>query len=565
MAGCRTPDGVRRRPWCTLAPLLLAFGLHLLGISRESLWRDEVDSIRFAAEIWETMARSVSIPDAVGELARYLTRPGWNGPLYFWALEPWLRVAGRSELALRFPSALAGLVAIALSYTVASRLFGMLASQLTALLMAANPYLAWYAGEGKMYTLITALALLSTYLLLRALASGQKRFWLGYVLATTVLFYCHILTPLLLPVQFVLALLLHPRAARSPAALLSAGALTLPYLPLLLWQWPRLAEPAETGFPFVALPAMARRLAEVFGRGIIGWPAATALALMLSAMGASMILAKRRAALGLLCWAAIPLLALYLVSLGRPLFTERYLIWSLPAWLMLTAGGLAALAQRGGASRRVALVWTAGVVTTGMIGVAFQWGTPVRADFRAAAALLKEHYQAGELIVFQIPYLQATFDYYAPELEYQSAEGPYTNRGDSPADWNTSAQVDAYLRQATAGYPRVWLVLSEAPMWDERGLTRRWFDTNGQMLQQLALNRVEVTQWELANRSRGAPTTLALDDAAHGAQSLSLGRWKRFSNRAADHPQGWNSCERVGSWLPAARSRPCLIADTLEA
>jgi hypothetical protein len=545
--------------------LLLAFSLHLLGISRESLWRDEVDSIRFAAEIWETMVRSESIRDAASELARYLTRPGWNGPLYFWALEPWLRVAGRSELALRFPSALAGLVAIALSYAVASRLFGMLASQLTALLIAANPYLAWYAGEGKMYTLITALALLSTYLLLRALASGQKRFWLGYVLATTVLFYCHVLTPLLLPVQFVLALLLHPRAARAPAALLSVGALILPYLPLLVWQWPRLAEPAETGFPFVTLPAMARRLAEVFGRGIIGWPAAAALALLLSAMGASMILAKRRAALGLLCWAVIPLLELYLVSLRRPLFTERYLIWSLPAWLMLAGAGLAALAERGGASHRVSLVWTAGVVTTGMIGVAFQWGTPVRADFRAAAAFVRQHHQAGELIVFQIPYLKATFDYYAPELEYQSAEGPYTNRGDSPADWNTSAQVDAYLRQATAGYPRIWLVLSEAPMWDERDLTRGWFDTHGRLAQQLTLNRVEVTQWKLGNRSRGAPATLALDVAANGAQFLSLGGWKRFSNRAADHPQGLDICSQVLPRRGTADIRPRLIADILEA
>ena len=517
--------------------LLLTFGLHLYSIGRESLWRDEVDTLHFAADIWEQLKASGSLTAAADELAGYLVRPGWNGPLYFLAMEPWLQLAGRSELALRFPSVLAGLAAVTLSYALGARLFGRLAGQLTALLMAINPYLAWYAGEGKMYTLVIVLALLSTYLLLRACASGKKSLWPGYVLAVTLLFYTHILTPLLLPVQAILVLLLYPHVLRSPAVWLSAGAITLPYLPLLLWQWPQLAQPAETGFAFVPLPTMAQRLGEVFGRGIIGWPAAIPLGLLLGAMGVGVVGAAQlappqsppqaggknrggqpprrrpparvgmrggqpprrrpparvgmRGGLGLVLWAAVPVLELYLISLRRPLFTERYLIWTLPAWLLLAAGGLAALARRGNMSRWLALGWTAGLVTVGLIGVGKQWSTPVRADFRSAAAVVSGRYQAGELIVFQIPYLQATFDYYAPQLDYLAAEGPYTNWGSSPAE------VDAYLRQATAGHARVWLLLSEAAMWDARGLTTEWFQAHGRQLRQVALNRVKVTQWEI--------------------------------------------------------------------
>jgi len=471
--------------------LWLTFGLRLAGIGRESLWRDEVDSIRFAAEIWATLAESETLPAAMGELAGYLTRPGWNGPLYFLAMEPWLQLAGRSELALRFPSALAGLTVVALSYVLGARLLGTTAGRLAALLTAVNPYLVWYSGEGKMYTIITALALLSTYLLLRACAGGQRRFWMSYILVTTLIFYTHILTPLLAPVQMGLVLALHPRAVRSPAAWLSAGALTLPYLPLLLWQWPHLAQPAETGFAFVPWHTMARRLGEVFSRGIIGWPAAIPLVLLLGAMAMGMILAKKRVAWGLLWWAGAPLVGLYLVSLRRPLFTERYLIWTLPAWLMLAAGGLAALAQRKKVGRWVAVGWTAGLVAAGLVGIGYQWNTPVRADFRSAAAFVSSHHQAGELILFQIPYLQATFDYYAPELEYRVAEGPYTNWDNPPAE------VDDHLHRTTAGYRRVWLILSEAPMWDARGLTVDWFQTHGRLLEQVTLNRVQVTKWEL--------------------------------------------------------------------
>ena len=71
--------------------------------------------------------------------------------------------------------------------------------------------------------------------------------WLAYLLVTNLLFYTHILTPLLLPVQAAVILLLETRAALAPKSLVAAGLLILPYLPLLFWQWPLLAEPAETG------------------------------------------------------------------------------------------------------------------------------------------------------------------------------------------------------------------------------------------------------------------------------------------------------------------------------
>ncbi len=485
-------DGVHRSPlWLLVALLLLSCCLYLSGITRESLWRDEVDSIRFAAEIRRNLSESETAPAAIRELAAFLTRPGWNGPLYFWSLEPWLLLAGRSELALRLPSTLAGVVVVALAHTLATHLLGSLAGRLTALLAAVNPYLAWYAGEGKMYTLITAMALLSTYLLLKACASARKRLWLGYVLVTTLLFYTHILTPLLLPVQVALVLLLYRRAIRSVAAWVSAGLLTVPYLPLFLWQWPRLVQPAETGFPVVPLLSMGQRLGEVFSRGIVGWPAGLPLVLLLGSMTAGALLARKPVVVGLVCWVGAPLLALWLISSSRPLFTERYLIWTLPAWLLLAAAGLTGLARRGWGGQLAALAGTAGLVTVGLIGVGHQWGTPVRADFRSAAAFVSQHHQAGDLIVFQIPYLQATFDYYAPNLDYRPVEGPYTNRGESAAD------IDAYLHTAIGSRPRAWLVLSEAPMWDERGLTLDWFQTHGRPLDKATLNRVEVIHWQL--------------------------------------------------------------------
>ena len=130
----------------------------------------------------------------------------------------------------------------------------------------------------------------------------------------------------------------------------------------------------------------------------------------------------------------------------------------------------------------------------GLLGMARQWGTPVRADFRAAARHVAQSYEADELIVFQIPYLQATFDYYAGELDYQAAQGPYTNYGNPPQE------TADYLAQTTAGYPQVWLILSEASMWDGRGLTLAWFEEHAQLMEEVVLNRVTVSHWAVVGR-----------------------------------------------------------------
>ena len=65
----------------------------------------------------------------------------------------------------------------------------------------------------------------------------------------------------------------------------------------------------------------------------------------------------------LLIWLLLPPLAVYGVSLGTPLFTDRYLIWAMPAFLALAGLGVIALAR----------TWRSlGWVTLGAILVALQ-------------------------------------------------------------------------------------------------------------------------------------------------------------------------------------------------
>ena len=66
-----------RQQWLLAGVVGLAFALRVVGLDLQSLWRDEVDAIRFA-----------QFP--VPELLQLFVQPGHNGPLYYWILRPWL-------------------------------------------------------------------------------------------------------------------------------------------------------------------------------------------------------------------------------------------------------------------------------------------------------------------------------------------------------------------------------------------------------------------------------------------------------------------------------------------
>jgi hypothetical protein len=65
--------------WGMVGLLIAAFAIRALTLTNQSLWRDEVDALRFAQAPWREM------------LATF-TRPGWNGPLYFVLLRGWVKL-----------------------------------------------------------------------------------------------------------------------------------------------------------------------------------------------------------------------------------------------------------------------------------------------------------------------------------------------------------------------------------------------------------------------------------------------------------------------------------------
>ncbi len=259
-----------RERWPRMAPaliLLLAFILRIANLSGESLWRDEVDSVRFAFE-------------PLNAILANFTGTGFNGPLYHLLLRGWLAPAGVSDFALRYFSLIFGVLLVTLLHALGSRLFGRRAGLMAMWLAAIAPVLVWYAGEGKMYALQPALLTLALYALVRAvdwrLETRDWRstpdtqspitnlawlWWLVFVLATSFSFYIQLLSPIFLLVAVAFFFAMWPKSKQHwRGGLIALALLTLPYLPLAVWQLPAFLQGGDVGHTFVSLNLMAQVL-----------------------------------------------------------------------------------------------------------------------------------------------------------------------------------------------------------------------------------------------------------------------------------------------------------------
>jgi uncharacterized membrane protein len=476
-----------------IALTLVAFLLRAPHLDVQSLWRDEVDVIRLASE---------SQP----QLIQDLLKAKHNGPLFYLIMHGWFRLAGNSEFGVRYLSLCCGALAVPLIYRVGRRLVGKKASVLAAALVAISPYLVWYSQDVKMYALVTALTLLTIAFEFEAVATGRLRLWVAFVVSASLALYIHILTALMIPVYGAILLAARPRhPGRWWPRPVAFGLLTLPYLPLAVWQWPLVLNTYQTGHPFYPINQILSLLFNLYARGtamVGGW--AVVAAFVFAILGALLSPPKRsssnrlagyraflpgglRARFSLLLWLFLPVALVYIISLRAPVFEPRYLIYIAPAFYLLTGLGVVALWQL---SRIASLLALAGILSFSLLGLCVQASTPIKSDFRAAASYVATHRQASEPILFQMPYVRHTFDYYFGG-DYVALDGPWTNED------RAEEQVAEEMGRLVQSYRDVWLVASESWLWDSRDLARAWFTQHAQLVESAHFVLVDVYHYRL--------------------------------------------------------------------
>jgi mannosyltransferase len=154
--------------WTVLiAGLAVYGGLAASTITKFSIWFDEAFG-------------SYLIRFGFIDLTRY-TASDVHPPLYYWLLKVWASLFGNTELGIRTMSLFFGVVTIVFAFLLVIRLFGRKAAYLSLLFLALSPMFIRYGQEARMYTLLTAIILAATYVLVYMTEHSKKRWpWIVY-------------------------------------------------------------------------------------------------------------------------------------------------------------------------------------------------------------------------------------------------------------------------------------------------------------------------------------------------------------------------------------------------
>src|SRR5271157_5567849 len=312
--------------------LLTAAGawLRLSHLGTKSLWLDEGATVALARASWS-----------------HFIWVWWHGEanpqtIYFLVMRGWI-LLGRSETCLRLPSALFGVASIPLMYVMARRFVSVGPALAAAALLAFSPAHVYYSQEARSYTLAILFVLLSSYFFVGAVEGGQRRDWVLWTIISILAFYSHYFSALV-PLAQACSLFFRKRAPWKPA-IIGGLVILAAALPGLTYVFR--ASPENLHFIWMpkATPKEVLHLGMFYG----GSGFKFVLALTLWIAGAVAITRERShdrepgsfwRGMLILSWAFLPALVTAIESLHNPIFMQRYLIFSLPATLLLAAQGM---------------------------------------------------------------------------------------------------------------------------------------------------------------------------------------------------------------------------------
>ncbi len=209
--------------WWPLAALtILAAALRFATLDLQSFWYDEAFTVVHV------------LHPSLSATLRGVAHSENTPPLWYVLAWADARVFGTGEVALRWPSALAGVATVPVAWAIGRELTGRRATAIaTAALVAVNPLLVWYSQEARAYGLFVLCAALAMLCFLRALRAPNAANMAAFALTGSLALLSHYFAVFLL-VPMALWLL-WDRSSRRPAlpAIAVLALVGLALLPLI--------------------------------------------------------------------------------------------------------------------------------------------------------------------------------------------------------------------------------------------------------------------------------------------------------------------------------------------
>jgi mannosyltransferase len=385
---------------------------------------------------WIDEGLSVGISDRpLTDIPGVLRQDG-SPPLYYLLLSLWMDVAGTSEESVHAFSVVFGVLCVPVAFWAGWTLFGRRTAWIAALLAAVNPFLTQYSQEGRMYSLVALLGLVSLTCWLQAFTTDAERVRtapaIGFAAAFAAMLYTHNWALFFGAATGIAWLVLVWRARGGErgrllrTGLIAYGGVVLLYAP---WIPNALYQAAHTGAPWSKAPSLAA-LASVPAR-MLGEVAEVAV--FLAAGAGVWALVRTRGPLGrttasLLGIAVLTIVLAWLGSQVSPAWANRYLAAGIAPFLLLAAAGFAYAGRLG---------------LVGLALVAVLWaidGAPTeKSNVREVAESIAPSLRPGDLVVATQPEQVSVLHYYLPEgLRYATLTGPVRDTG--VTDWRDGVE-----------------------------------------------------------------------------------------------------------------------------
>lgn len=460
--------------------------------------------------LWRLGSKSLGVDEAFSVLLSQKPLPevltGDLHPPLFHLLLHFIARWGSSEWLVRLPSALAGIIAVPLTYLVMMK-FGLPRAGLwAAALVAVSPVHIHHSQEARMYSILVLLCLTSLYCLVRLLKTQSTLHAFWYVVFTSAAVYTHSLAWTVVVSGWVIAVLCEglPVVLRRTFILsqLAIPAIYLPWVGRLshhvssissgqpLWDWGR-----ALGASFIAFSNFAcgyfyyiqdHKLESICFVAMVATGCIVAWVLLSGSHG-------RTSRIVLTASLLVPFSMSALLTCRTGLSQSKYYIAALVPMLMVIGSGLDRLGTKRSPLLPIYLCLLGGLTSLSL----WRYFGPDqlgRDDWRGISHYVAHVYRPGDIAVFEGPWSFYSFDYYTrgqiPILGVPRQAPP------------SEKSVNEELREMQRKWDRVVLIVSPGSQVgvDPHNLVSKCLIRNGTKVEEREFGAITVSLVQLSRR-----------------------------------------------------------------
>ena len=419
-----------------LAVIIFGFLLRVISLN-QSFWLDEATS--------GLVVRNFNL----GEIITKFSPGDFHPPLYYLILKIWSYVFGTSEIALRFPSIVFGLLTIYLVYLIGKELFNKKVGLIAGSFLTTSGLHIYYSQEARMYSLVTLLVSYLVYLFL-------KKRWFLFSIILLLIGMTDYPALLIIPVFLVVG------RKEWRKLVLSSSLLVISYL---IWL-PILFKQLSVGLSTVGsswgnlLGAFSlKNFALIPVKFILGrisfdnkYLYASIVVIAAFLFGYLILKSTRRVNFLIWLWFLLPILLGFFISLKLPIFSYFRFLFCLPALYLLVAIGLEKVKPR------ISMILVVILIVLNLAFSGIYLFTPgfQREDWRELTTFIKEESVSKNTItLFVADSNMEAYKYYDSNANISGPEGFGTN------------------------YQEIWLMRYLQPVFDSNDLLRAKIEASG--------------------------------------------------------------------------------------